>query len=202
MQVLVQITLWCTVIGGIFIVALVMPGFTNGRLSTRLSELPRVGPLFGRLLEAIRMYRTRPGVLVADLFAERAGSRAEYDRHLPDRARSARRIPYAGRAFHHRVAGDAGGSDPAFARRAGHFEGAMEILYRVVPGGAKVPPDEGLFVAFGFRTITITIAIVGVIFYFRGRRDVDAAWKEAEHMSDDDTSGEGKPLLASADSAD
>lgn len=63
-RILVQITLWCTVIGGIFITALVMPGFTNGRVSTRLSELPRVGPLFGRLLEAIRMYRTRPGVLV------------------------------------------------------------------------------------------------------------------------------------------
>ena len=40
--------------------------------------------------------------------------------------------------------------------------------------------------AFGYRAVTITIAIVGLIYYFRGRRDIDAAWEEAEHLGDED----------------
>jgi glycosyltransferase 2 family protein len=189
-KILVRATLWCTVIGAIFIVALVMPGFTQGRLSTKLSELPRVGPLFGRLLEAIRMYRTKPGVLlltcVLSVFVHVLNTFAVYmiARGLPGE------IPSLGAHFIIVSLTMLAGAIPLLPAGLGAFEVAMDVLYRVVPGGAEVPPQEGLFVAFGWRAITITIAIVGIVFYIRGRRDVDAAWKEAEHMSDDDTSGE------------
>ncbi|MES1213110.1 MAG: lysylphosphatidylglycerol synthase transmembrane domain-containing protein [Singulisphaera sp.] len=197
-RILVQATLWCTVIGGIFIAALVMPGFTNGRVSHWLSELPRVGPLFGRLLEAIRMYRTRPGVLlltcVLSVLVHVLNTVGIYliARGLPGE------VPSLGAHFIIVSLGMLAGAIPLLPAGLGAFEGAMDILYRVVPGGAVVPHEEGLFVAFGWRAITITIAIVGVVFYIRGRRDVDAAWKEAEEMSEADDSGAAeKPLVGS-----
>ena len=183
-RILVQATLWCTVIGGIFITALVMPGFTNGRVSTWLSELPRVGPIFGRLLEAIRMYRTRPGVLVLtcllSVLVHVLNTVGIYliARGLPGE------YPSLGAHFIIASLGMLAGAIPLLPAGLGQFEGAMEILYQIVPGGANVSPDEGLVVAFGYRAITITIAAVGMVFYFRGRRDVDAAWEEAEHMGD------------------
>ncbi|HVU87598.1 MAG TPA: lysylphosphatidylglycerol synthase transmembrane domain-containing protein [Pirellulales bacterium] len=198
-RILVQATLWCTVIGAIFILALVTPGFTQGRLSGRLRELPRVGPLFGRLLEAIRMYRTRPGVLiltsVLSVFVHVLNTIAVYliARGLPGE------VPSLGAHFIIVSLAMLAGAIPLLPAGLGQFEGAMDALYSVVPGGAEVPPEEGLFVAFGWRAITITIAIVGVIFYIRGRRDVDAAWEEAEHMSDEDEAAEDKPLVASED---
>ena len=193
-RILVQITLWCTVIGGIFITALVMPGFTNGRVSTRPSELPRVGPLFGRLLEAIRMYRTRPGVLVLtcllSVLVHVLNTIGIYliVRGLPGE------YPSLGAHLIIVSLGMLAGAIPLLPAGLGQFEGAMEILYQSCRGARNVPPDEGLVVAFGFRAITITIAIVGVIFYFRGRRDVDAAWEEAEHMGDKPESHRG-PII-------
>lgn len=181
---LVQLTLVLTVVGALFIVALVMPGFTNGRVSTWLSELPRVGPLFGRLLEAIRMYRTRPGVLiltcVLSVFVHVLNTFGIYliARGLPDP------VPSLGAHFIIVSLGMLAGAIPLLPAGLGAFEGAMELLYQAVPGGVVVPKDEGLIVAFGYRAITISIAIVGAVFYFRGRRDVDAAWKEAEQMGD------------------
>ena len=41
LRLLVQATLWCTLIGGLGVLALVMPGFTQGRLSNRMRMLPR-----------------------------------------------------------------------------------------------------------------------------------------------------------------
>lgn len=189
-RVLVQATLWCTVIGGIFITALVMPGFTQGRLSSKLRELPRVGPLFGRLLEAIRMYRTRPGVLLLTCFlsvlVHVLNTIGIYliARGLPGE------VPSLGAHFIIVSLGMLAGAIPLLPGGLGAFEGAMDFLYRVVPGGVNVAHDQGLFVAFGYRAITITIALVGLVFYFRSRRDVDAAWEEAEHLGEEDASSE------------
>jgi hypothetical protein len=195
-QILVQITLWCTLIGGILITALVMPGFTNGRFSTWLRGLPKVGLIIGRLLEAIRMYRTRPGVLALTLalsvLVHVMNTVGIYciARGLPGA------VPTLGEHFIIVSLGMLAGAVPLLPSGLGAFEGTMEILYRIVPGGAEVARDEGLLVAFGYRFVTITIAIVGAIFYFRSRRDVNAAWEEAEHMNDPVEPTAGKQSVA------
>ena len=43
---------------------LIVPGFTTGAVSEFLSGLPRLGPLFRRLIGAVRMYRRKPLVLI------------------------------------------------------------------------------------------------------------------------------------------
>jgi uncharacterized protein (TIRG00374 family) len=185
LRLLVQATLWCTLIGGIGITALVMPGFTHGRLSNRLRTLPRVGQLFGRLLDAIRMYRNRPGVLALtcalSVVVHLMNTVGIYfiARGLPGE------VPSLGAHFIIVSLGMLAGAIPLLPGGLGAFELTMNELYRLVPEGANVPRDEGLLVAFGFRVVTITIAVVGLIYYFRSRRDIDAAWKEAEHLDDD-----------------
>ena len=141
-NILVQITLWCTVIGGIFIVAmLVMPGFTQwATCRPWLSELPRVSPLFpSRLLEAIRMYRTRPGVLtltcLLSVLVHVLNTIGIYliARGLPGE------YPSLGAHFIIASLGMLAGAIPLLPAGLGQFEGAMEILYQIVPGGDQLP---------------------------------------------------------------
>lgn len=196
LRVLVQATLWCTVIGGIGIGALVMPGFTQGRLSTWLHGLPRVGPLFGRLLGAIRMYRNKPGVLaltgVLSIVVHVLNTVGIYliARGLPGE------IPSLGAHFIIVSLGMLAGAVPLLPGGLGAFEYAMNSLYQMVPSGVQVPRDEGLLVAFGYRAITIVIALVGVVIFLRSRRDVAAAWEEAEHLSEEEIDLSNQQVLA------
>jgi len=186
LRLVVQINLWSAIGGAIFIGALLVPGFTQGRLSKYLRQLPRVGHVFGRLLEAIRMYRTRPGVIaltcVLSIMVHVMNTVGIY---LIARGLSAD-YPSLGAHFIIVSLAMVVGALPITPSGLGAFEGTMDFLYRVVPGGALVPAGEGLLVAFGYRAITIAIALVGVVFYLRSRRDVAAVWEEAEHLAETD----------------
>jgi len=186
LEVIVQVTLWLTLIGGIFIGTLLIPGVTNGRMSKYLRELPRVGHVFGRLLEGIRMYRTRLGVIaltgVMSVLVHVMNTIGIYlmARGLPGE------VPSLGAHFIIVSLAMVAGAVPLLPSGLGAFEGAMDFLYRVVPGGVVVMAGEGLLVAFVYRAITIAIALVGVVYYLRSRRDVDAAWAEAGHLDEDE----------------
>ena len=73
----------------------------------------------------------------------------------------------------------------------GAFEIALDFLYR---GMASVPTaaSQGFVVALAFRVIQILIALIGVVYYFTGRREVDELVKEAEHQAEQEE-GSGAP---------
>ena len=117
MRVLAYVTLGGTIVGGLGIAALVMPGFTQGRLSNRLRALPRVGPFSGAA--GCDPHVPQPAGRVGVDCAERGGARDEYGGDLLHRLLAAGRGAIPGCALHHRFAGNAGRRCAADARRAG-----------------------------------------------------------------------------------
>lgn len=185
-RVISRVTILCTVLGAVFIGALLIPGVTQGRMSALLSGLPRVGYIFGRLLGAIRMYRARLGVIALacaiSVVVHILNTVGIYlvARGLPGD------VPSLGMHFIIVSLGMVAGALPLPLSGFGAFEGALDFLYRAVTGGAETPRAQGLVVAFGYRAITIVIALVGVCFYLRSRRDVAAALEEAEHIAEEE----------------
>ena len=159
--------------------AVLAPGLNRERISSFLERLPKVGRLVGSLIDAIRMYRRQPRTLalagalslvvhtcfVLGLFALVSGLT---DVHPTLRDHFAI-IPIS----------MATGVLPLPMAGLGAFELVMDFFYRNV---SSVPTAAGLglMVAFGFRVITVAIAVVGVFFYLASRRQVAEVIHEAE----------------------
>ena len=63
---------------------------------------------------------------------------------------------------------------------AGHIqEGAMAFLYAQVPA-AGTSQVSGVIVALTYRLITILVAMIGVVYYWTSRKEVQEAMEEAE----------------------
>ncbi|MEX2121752.1 MAG: lysylphosphatidylglycerol synthase transmembrane domain-containing protein [Pirellulales bacterium] len=173
-------TLMCTCIGAAGLLMLLVPGFTNGAISRFLENLPRVGPTFGKLIGAIRIYRSRRGVLAAAALLSAAvhvlSSVGIYlvARGLPGQA------PTLAEHFVIVPLAMVTGVLPLPVNGLGAFEAVVAFLYQRIASGAAVTEGQGLVVALGYRAITIAIALVGVCFYLTSRREVATVLKEAE----------------------
>jgi uncharacterized membrane protein YbhN (UPF0104 family) len=176
-------TLIGTGVGAIGIVMLLIPGFTNGRFSQFLSNLPRTGRIFRQLLDAVRMYRARLGSVAMSLVYS-------VGVHLLT-------------VFGFYVLGMAiPGSSPTLAEHfvivplamvvsavpvtpggLGTFELSLEKLFPTM-SAAVINPGRGLLVALVYRIITIVTAMVGFGFYLASRREVSDVMHEAEHEAE------------------
>jgi hypothetical protein len=81
----------------------------------------------------------------------------------------------------------------------GAFETAVVFLYERVPAGLELSEGRGLLAAFGYRAITILIALVGVCYYLASRREVAEVMHEAEAELEHEESAEAAAsIVASA----
>ncbi len=179
-------TFLATGIGGIVILMIMVPGFTSGAVSEFLSGLPKVGPIFARLIRAVRMYRRSPGVLAAigamsllvhAMFAAAifmTASALAHDKSVPTLAEHCIIVPLSMVA----------GALPISPNGLGTFELAMEVFYEHVPTQKSAVP--GTLIALAFRLITIAIAMVGVVYYWTCRREVREILEEAKHAGEDE----------------
>jgi len=179
-QIVSRGTLICTGLGAAGIAVLLIPGLTQGRFSAFLQHLPRVGPLFGKLLGAIRIYRQRPGMLLLSaamsLVVHSLSATGIWfvSRGLPGQSPSlADHLVIVPLAM-------VTGVLPLPVNGLGAFETAVVFLYESVPTGLAVSEGRGLVVALGYRAITILIALVGVCYYLASRREVAQVMHEAE----------------------
>lgn len=167
-----------TIVGGVAIAVLLIPGVTDGKGTRALARLPRVGHAIGSLIEAMRMYRRKPVVLAAAvlmsvgvhmLFATGVYLIA---RGLPGDVLS---------LGTHYVINPLSASTGAIPLVAGPFEFLLEFFYTHVPEeGVVIQEGQGLVVALGYRLICILIAMVGACYYLAGRGEVAQALREAE----------------------
>jgi len=191
--------LGCTAAGAAGVAVLLWPGFTRGGLARWLRSGGRLGPMFNSLLTAVERYRARPSVLViatlASLGVHVCSTLSVYlvargmPGHVPSLADHFIIAPLAMLAA----------AMPFAFGGLGAFEGAFDLLYMYVPVGAQFKGSEGLIVAFGFRVITILIALIGAVYYLLGRREVSQVWNEAQ-QDDGDPAGE-QLLISSAEGA-
>ena len=157
---------------------LFIPGVTNGRLSRWLGETAARRPApSDTLIDALRLYRRKPGVLlgsaamsaaVHSLFAV-----GIYLITLGIYVDNVQDLTLRGE-FLVSPLSSATGVIPLVM---GPMEAVLDFLYANVFGLDK---RQGFVVALGYRLVTVLIAMVGVCYYLSARREVADVMHEAE----------------------
>ena len=164
-----HITFLLTALGACGLVLLFLPGFTDGRGSQALARLPRICATVEKILDAVRMYRRKPGVLIAaslmsvgvhSLFATGVYCIAC---GLPGDVLS---------LGTHFVIMPLSAATGVLPPPMGPFEFVLEFLYTHVPADVTIPTGQGLVVALGYRLITLLTAVLGIYYYLASRREV------------------------------
>ncbi len=177
-----QATLVCTVIGGLGLVAILIPGFTQGALSEMVAGLPKVGPTVEKLILAVRMYSRRLPVLlwsiVASVVVHSLIAAAVYmcAKGLPGPSPTLSEhlviVPLANVA----------GAVPIVPMGLGPFEGTVEFLYDVL-AEQDIPKGKGFLTAIGYRVVTLIMACLGIVFWIGNRRQVAETMHAMEEES-------------------
>lgn len=178
-------TLACTAIGAGGILALLIPGITSGGFSVLLTKLPRVGPVCGKLLGAIRIYRGRPGALLlaaaVSVVVHTLTTLSIYfvARGLPGDCPSL--------ADHFVIVPLAmvTGVLPLPVNGLGAMEAVVKFFYDRLPSVVAIGEGHGFVVALGYRGVTILIAMIAAIYYVASRGEVGQVLRQAERELDE-----------------
>ena len=164
-----DISLVTSISAGLVAIALILvPALTGESMQQRISRLPVVGAILQKLLRAVNIYRGRPLMLLsltvltivihclfaASVFAMAVGLNVEcptFVQHLVISPVSnlAGSIPLPG--------------------GIGAFETMFEELYV----RAGMTAGNGLAIALCFRIVTILLAMIGVVYYLRSKRELE-----------------------------
>ncbi len=185
-KVICQVALVLTGIGGVGILMLLVPGFTSGAVSEFLTGLPFVGPTMGKLIAAVRIYRTKWIVLfTATLMSIVTHSLFVVAIYLMALGLFDQ-VPTLKEHFIIVPLAMVAGAVPFLPAGLGAFEGAMAFLYEQVPA-AGTSQVSGVIVALTYRLTTILVAMIGVVYYWTSRKEVQEvqeAMEEAEHAAE------------------
>jgi uncharacterized protein (TIRG00374 family) len=178
-RILCRLTLLGTAISTVGGFLVLTPGFTNGWLSRWLGELPRVGRVMRRLLDAVRMYREKRWVLIVtglmSLAVHALSSVGIYLSAIalpgtaPDLTSHFLIVPLAMLAA----------AVPISVSGLGVFEGVLDVLYVQLAGDAAVAVGTGFIVGLAYRVMTIGVAIIGFGYYLANRAIVRQVMKQA-----------------------
>jgi glycosyltransferase 2 family protein len=158
--------------------ALVMvPGAAVEGVVLAIGRIPRIGRPLKSLLDAIRMYRSKPGVLVLSS-AMSVGVHGMFAIGcyfiacgLPGNHLS---LPQ------HFVVMPLSAAMQVIPLPFGPTEGALKFLYQYTPvAGPAIIDGQGLAVALVYRLITVLIAATGVFYYFGNRREIAEVMHES-----------------------
>lgn len=182
-------TLLCTALGMAALVVLIVPGFTTGAVSEMLRGLPKVGRVIGKLIDAIRMYRRRPGLLLqTGLLSVGVHALTTLGVYLIARGIEGQ-VPSLTAHFVIVPLSMVASAAPLPFMGLGAFEGALDFLYIHVAGGAgelRLTSFAVLKIAFAYRAITILNAAVGLVVYAFSRREMAAVIEQAEAEAEAD----------------
>ena len=162
-----------------------LPGISRLSLLQRLVALPKVGAVFGEMINSIRLYQSRWRVLVLGVVMSVIShtglilcihfcALALYaDENIPSLIGHLQILPPA----------ELAGVLVPLPGGIGALEGAVGYFYQL--SGAN--PDHGFLTAIAYRIMTIVIAIVGAVWYLFNRREIDAALHD---LAPEETTGE------------
>jgi uncharacterized protein (TIRG00374 family) len=172
-----NVTLVLTAVGTAGIVMLFIPGVTNGRLTRLLGSLPRIGRIVESLIDAVRMYRQKLGVLVvSSLMSVAVHSLFTLGVYFIACGLYEEVLSLA----KHFVIMPISASMGVIPLPLGPFEAVMEFFY-VQMSAPRDVHGQGLIVALAYRIICLLIAAVGMVYYLGSRAEVAAVMEEAEH---------------------
>jgi hypothetical protein len=167
-----------TAAGAIVIGMVVTPPLANSRAARRLTEVPRIGRLFARLLAAVLLYQRRWPVLVAvGLMSVVIHALLAVALFLVARGVYLDPLPL----YQHFVISplsNVAGSLPITPGGLGTFELALSYLYDLFsPPGAQ---GRGILIALLMRLTIILVAGIGIFFYWQRHGEVQQLLRQAE----------------------
>jgi len=151
---------------------------TGGRATRLLSQTPRIGPPLESLLNAVRMYNSKPWTLcMASLMTIGVHGSFAIGCYLIACGLPGNHLTLA----EHFVVIPLSSATGVLPLPMGPFEYVLEFLYTNVPVvGPAVAVGQGLVVALAYRLIMLLIAALGVKYYFGNRRELSEVIHEAE----------------------
>ena len=179
---------WLALGGILGVVFFLIPGVVDSSIWNPLERTPVVGGAFKRLMQAVRIYRSKLGALATCLLftsgVHIGGAVMIYclARGIPAPVS----IPSFGSHVVVALLSLASNALPL-----GVFELAFNTLYQgIAPEG--MPKQQGFLIVLAFRLVQSIIGGIGLVCYLRGRKEIDAALSEADFAKD----GEGEPARA------
>ena len=174
-----DMTLGVTALSLMLLTVLLVPRHPSEWLLAKTTCIPKLGGAIRGLVASVAVYRSRPGVLLTTLgisflthmmfvFSLAMVARAVLE-VVPSLGEHAIIVPLSMVA----------GALPLTPGGLGTFELAMDQLYAVLPA---IRAEDGILVALAYRMMTILIAVIGMIYYWSRRREVDQLWDEAEQQ--------------------
>lgn len=172
-------TLIVTAVGAAGVLIALLPGFTRGSLIEFLVGLPHVGETLERLIGSLRMYRSKPQVMLAAVaMSMGVHSLIVLSCYLIASAL----FPGTPTLREHFIIvplANAAAGLPFTPAGLGSFEFAMALLYAHVPASGR-RGVAGILVALAYRLMTIAVAAIGVVYYWTSRAEMRAAIRETE----------------------
>ncbi len=167
-----------TAAGTIGCVIILTPAIAKSTWVLRLTEIPRFGTRFQRLLDAIQLFRDNRITLLAigvlSLLVHILSAMGVYFAATGLYAET----PSMADMFVANPIASVFAALPISPGGLGTYELAMDYMYNHLS-----PPSEqgrGIVVASCFRIATIMVAMIGVVFYWTHHREVAKALREAE----------------------
>jgi hypothetical protein len=183
MQWISAITMLVTVFGGVTLVAILTLVTPERAIGRWLCSLPRIGRHLENSIDALRLYRRRPQVLIGALVA----SLGVHSLFATGTYCIFRGLRYEGISLGtHFVIMPLSAATGTIPLSIGPLEVALEAFYHAIPlpPGVVIQNGQGLIVALGYRIITVMVAAVGVCYYLSSRREVSVVIDEVERESE------------------
>ncbi len=170
------------IITGAFTVGLIMlmgPDMSEGKILRAIGRVPKVGPPLESLITAIRMYSSKPAVLlISSLITVGVHSMFAIGCFLIAVGLPGNHLSLGSHFVVFPISAATGVIPLAF----GPFEYLLDMFYAGVSAvqGPSVLPGQGLVVALAYRLITVLIAATGIFYYLRNRREMAEVMHEVQ----------------------
>ena len=173
---------WSVRIAGLVAVigcgVVLIPGFTHSSLWDQLSHVPKIGGILEKLVNAVRIYRTRLDALLLalglSLLSQTCAVTSLYF------VAKGLGLPHPSFGLHFVVGPIAMISG---ALPIGAFEVTLCLLYRATQPGLN---GEEILVAIAYRVIVILIALVGLVVYLATRAESAALLEDIQKSEGED----------------
>jgi uncharacterized protein (TIRG00374 family) len=178
------ILLFSTCLWGGCLLLLIFGWLTGPWVRNRMESIPVAGKTIGRLLGTVQVYRNRKWTLLAAFVVSLMMALC----YVTSYFLVARGLPiYAPTWAEHLVIvpiSGLAGAIPLTPSGLGTTEAVIRALYKAMSGGLASAEDAGTLVGVGRRATDIVVAVIGLVFYFRHRREVREIYEEAELVAE------------------
>jgi len=169
-----QLVFWLTGIAVVGIGVIFLPFFSKGHFERLVDRIPFYGPVLVKLAQALLLYRNHKLCLAAStfvsLFVHLANGLSLYC--VAKGLLSA--VPTV---QEHLVVSPIANLTAMIPLAAGPYEIVLDQLYPLLSGECQT---EGLFVALGFRFVSIIAAAIGILYYLASKGEIRQAVREEE----------------------